>query len=181
MQTRLTPDWRHYIPAPPSIITEESWQLRNDLAAKHYPQIVDLLTFDEDRLVGVLTEVEQDEKPPAEFPVGAPGSSRPLAWLPKRSHLEWHLFRNIVPGLRRRPIPATVRALVLERDGLTCQICFDSVSPDDVHLDHIRPHSRGGLETVGNLRVTHSTCNMKRGAPSEWHASEPSSRAFSAR
>ena len=167
----LAHDWRYYIPAPPSIVTEESWRIRNDLVDRHYPHIADLLTFGEGRIIDILIDVEQDDKPPAEFPVG-PSGGRPLAWLPKRSHLEWHLFRGIAPAARRRPIPPSVRAAVMERDGLTCRICFDVVEPDDVHLDHIQPHSRGGRETVANLRVTHALCNIKRGAPAAWHASE---------
>lgn len=29
---------------------------------------------------------------------------------------------------------------------------------------HIKPYSRGGETTVGNLQVTHSVCNMRKGA-----------------
>lgn len=172
MQETLVPDWRNYILGPPSILTEESWTTRNALVDRYYPHIYDLLRFSEERLIDILFEVDQDEKPPAEFPVGGAGSPRPLAWLPKRSHLEWHLFRGIAPAAKRAAIPRHVRVRVIERDQGVCGICNEPVDPGDIHLDHIKPWSLGGPDTVDNLRVTHSLCNIKRGAPAEWHASE---------
>ena len=160
----LVLDHRRFIPAPPSVITAESWEKRNALADRYYPDIMDLLAFGEDRLWGILWEVEQDEKPAREFPVGAAGATYPLAWLPKRSWLEWHLFRGAAPAARRAAIPAHVRDFVLNRDGNVCQICHGEVEPDDIHLDHIHPWSRGGPDTAANLRVTHSTCNLRKGA-----------------
>jgi len=61
-------------------------------------------------------------------------------------------------------IPESVRAEVLRRDGLVCQICTEAVAPDDVHLDHVVPKSKGGQSVASNLRVAHSACNLKRGA-----------------
>jgi len=66
---------------------------------------------------------------------------------------------------RRREAPsASVRRAVIARDGLICQICREPVSESDIHLDHIKPYSLGGPTTLRNLRVTHSVCNMRRGA-----------------
>lgn len=160
----LTKDYRNFIPAPPSIITEASWVERNQLAEKYYPHIFELLAFDEDHLIDILIDVEQDEKPPAYFPVGPPDSPRPLAWLPRRSHLEWHLFRGVAPAARRPAISTSMRAAVIARDGYVCQLCRGPVEPNDVHLDHIHPFSKGGRTTVNNLQVTHSRCNMSKGA-----------------
>lgn len=161
---RLTPDFHYFIPEPPSIITEASWIERDRLAAKHYPQIMDLLAFGESHLIDILIDVECDEKPPAEFPVGAAGSASPLAWLPKRSWLEWHLFRGIAPAARRPTISPGLRAAVIARDGYVCQLCGLPVDPSDVHIDHIKPHSKGGATVLGNLQVTHSRCNLMKGA-----------------
>jgi 5-methylcytosine-specific restriction endonuclease McrA len=33
-----------------------------------------------------------------------------------------------------------------------------------VHIDHIFPLVLGGETTLGNLRVTHSICNIRKGA-----------------
>lgn len=81
-----------------------------------------------------------------------------------RAWYEWHWHRGIDPDKRRPPISGYVRSKVLERDGLVCQICFTDVDPSDVHLDHIIAYSKGGPDTIDNLRVTHSLCNIKRGA-----------------
>lgn len=167
IQPTLTKDFREWLFEPPTVITEENWLRRDALANKYYPQIVDLLGFNDDHLFDILWEVDQDEKPAKEFPVGAPGTPRPLAWLPKRSYLEWHLFRGRAPAARRPGIPLSVRREVQKRDGNTCQICFTEVPAGDVHLDHIKPWSQGGPDTVANLRVTHSLCNILRGAPSD--------------
>ena len=160
----LTKDYRHFIPAPPSVITLEAWETRNALAAKHYPNAADILAFDEDHLINILMEVEDEEKPDEHFPVGPKGSPRPLAWLQRRSWLEWHLFRGIAPAARRPSISPRLRGEVIARDGYNCGICGLDVPPDDVHLDHIKPFSRGGPTNLTNLRVTHSRCNIAKGA-----------------
>jgi hypothetical protein len=161
-QPTLVKDYRNFIPGQPSVITEESWERRNLLADKFYPQVMDLMRFDEDHLMEILLDVEGHKKPARFFPVG-PGP-RPLAWLPRRSWLEWHLFRGIAPAARRPSIPTATRAAVIARDGLVCQLCGGDVEPGDMHLDHIEPYSKGGPTTVDNLQVTHSVCNMRKGA-----------------
>lgn len=45
-----------------------------------------------------------------------------------------------------------------------CKICGKEVeSFQDYDLDHIVPHNRGGITTLKNSRVTHSSCNRSRG------------------
>ena len=73
---------------------------------------------------------------------------------------------------RRRPPLATgprqatkpVRSEVIARDGLKCGICGTPVAQADIHLDHIVPWSKGGTTDAANLRVTHSRCNILKGA-----------------
>lgn len=163
-QPVLTKDYREFIPEPPSVITDGSWVERDRLADKHYPHIYDLLAFPEDRLIDILLDVEEDKKPDPYFPVGAVGSRVPLAWLPRRSWLEWHLFRGIAPDARRPGISPALRDFVIKRDGYVCGICGGEVEPGDVHLDHIKPFSKGGPTSVSNLQVAHSLCNMRKGA-----------------
>lgn len=106
-----------------------------------------------------------DPKPPPKFLYfGYPGAPRPLCWFESRAWYEWHWHRGVDPDKKRPPIPTYVRSAVLERDGLICQLCFEPVERSDVHLDHIVPYSKGGKETISNLRVTHSLCNIRRGA-----------------
>ncbi|HXI18981.1 MAG TPA: HNH endonuclease signature motif containing protein [Chloroflexota bacterium] len=56
-----------------------------------------------------------------------------------------------------------LRPLVIERDGYVCGICGGAVAADDVSIDHIHPRSKGGPTMMGNLRVTHSRCNSRKG------------------
>lgn len=66
-------------------------------------------------------------------------------------------------GEQPRKVPAELRALIIQRDGLTCRICLLPVERDDVHVDHIVPAARGGSISPENLQVTHSLCNIRKG------------------
>ena len=163
-QPPLIKNWRHFIIDDSPVLCESGWMKRNRLAARRYPHIFELCAFNEDHLIDILMDVDEDTRPERWRPVGAAGSPLPLAWLPRRSWLEWHLFRGVDPEARRDPIPPALRAAVIARDGYVCGICGGEVEPADVHLDHIRPYSKGGPTTMANLRVTHSVCNIKKGA-----------------
>ena len=83
-----------------------------------------------------------------------------------RAWFEWFIRRGRDPRLRlrREKIPAWLRVEVIARDGMVCQLCWAAVlSPKDIHIDHIRPVSRGGRAAFSNLRVTHAVCNLARG------------------
>lgn len=75
---------------------------------------------------------------------------------------------------RARKLNATVetftRAEIIERDHATCYLCGKHCDPDDIHLDHVIPLSRGGEHSRANVKVACSTCNVRKGAllPSEW-------------
>ncbi|RKR92683.1 HNH endonuclease [Micromonospora pisi] len=64
-------------------------------------------------------------------------------------------------GVRRRPIPTAVRVAVFARDGDACIKCG---STHLLALDRIYPWSRGGPDTVENLRVLCGSCNSRKGA-----------------
>lgn len=93
-----------------------------------------------------------------------PGTAEVMAEVPSRAWHEWHWFRGIDPEARREPVPPALRRAVIQRDGFTCGICGGAVNPKDVHLDHIFPWSKGGPTELDNLRVTHSLCNIRKGA-----------------
>lgn len=61
----------------------------------------------------------------------------------------------------RQTIPRWIRAFVMARDGHRCVECG---AVADLTLDHIWPWSRGGLDTVENLRVLCRSCNSRKGA-----------------
>ena len=107
----------------------------------------------------IAWEVAQDTPPPAEI-------SFELCIMPNRAWYEWHWQRGMDPHERRAGVPKRLRAIVIERDGLVCGICHLDVPADDVHVDHITPVARGGSDALTNLRVTHSRCNLSKGARS---------------
>ena len=55
-------------------------------------------------------------------------------------------------------------ARLQNRQGGKCGICGKPFN--EFHIDHIIPLSRGGSNTIGNLQLTHSTCNLKKGSKS---------------
>lgn len=61
---------------------------------------------------------------------------------------------------QRPPISRYIRHTVFARDGRICAFCG---STSRLELDHIIPFSRGGPDTVENLRVLCKTCNLRRG------------------
>jgi 5-methylcytosine-specific restriction endonuclease McrA len=55
------------------------------------------------------------------------------------------------------------RSVVFQRDEGVCGICDKPVEPDDWHLDHIVPLSKGGEHSYANVQVAHPFCNMAKG------------------
>lgn len=86
---------------------------------------------------------------------------------------------NLKPGqyilISEKPVPAfarsmskEIRAMVLERNGFTCQMCgavagephpFDTTKKTRLHIGHIIDKSKGGTEDYANLRALCSVCN----------------------
>lgn len=61
---------------------------------------------------------------------------------------------------RRKPIPGALRFAVYSRDGFACVFCSSTV---DLTLDHIRPWSHGGPDTLNNLQTLCRPCNSSKG------------------
>lgn len=53
---------------------------------------------------------------------------------------------------------------IYDRDGGICYLCGLPSPVEVTHFDHVVPLSRGGLHSDDNIRVTHSTCNLQKGA-----------------
>lgn len=86
---------------------------------------------------------------------------------------------DLKPGqyllLDSKPVPAferaiskEVRALVLDRNGFTCQMCgavagephpYDTSRKTRLHIGHVIDKSQGGTDDPGNLRAICSVCN----------------------
>ena len=137
---------------------------RESVIEQRRADVYPLEQLPEDTRHQIAAEVAAPHPPERWLTVGPPDSHRPLAWLPSRGWYEWHWARGIDPDGRRDTISKRLRAAVLERDGYVCQLCFEPVDPGDVHLDHIKPWSKGGRTVMSNLQVAHSRCNMRKGA-----------------
>jgi hypothetical protein len=61
---------------------------------------------------------------------------------------------------QRRIIPEHILEAVFERDGGQCVLCG---ATEELQFDHILHHSKGGADTVENLRLLCRTCNQRRG------------------
>jgi 5-methylcytosine-specific restriction endonuclease McrA len=71
--------------------------------------------------------------------------------------------RSAIQPRRRTPrnINWRLRALVLIRDGAHCHLCGSG--PTDgakLHVDHIRPWSKGGETVLENLQILCEVCNV---------------------
>ena len=77
------------------------------------------------------------------------------------------LPRFVIP---RGGLPAGLREQVRVRDTNRCAYCgihgTDDIGPDGRawHIDHIFPYSLGGGDELGNLCLSCSTCNVRKGA-----------------
>lgn len=81
---------------------------------------------------------------------------------------EYVLVTAIRNPATARGISKETRALVLDRDGFTCQMCgsaagephvFDSSKKTRLHIGHIKDKSMGGSDEPENLRAICSICN----------------------
>lgn len=78
-----------------------------------------------------------------------------------------------------RPVRASTRREVLERDGWVCQLCSEPIDREAHYLDdwsatvdHIVPQSKGGTHEPENLRACHRWCNAVRGNESYYSAAD---------
>lgn len=61
---------------------------------------------------------------------------------------------------KRKGVPKPLQIAVLARDGFMCRYCREPATT----VDHIFPHSRGGLDHESNLVACCRKCNSKKGA-----------------
>ena len=60
----------------------------------------------------------------------------------------------------RKAISKRLRFEVLKRDAFTCQYCGKQPPDTILHLDHIKPVSKGGKNTILNLITSCQDCNL---------------------
>lgn len=54
------------------------------------------------------------------------------------------------------------RRQIWDSSNGSCRICGDPADPDNWHVDHIIPLSKGGSDTYDNVQVSHPLCNWKK-------------------
>ena len=57
-----------------------------------------------------------------------------------------------------------LRYKILRRDGFKCQICGATSETAKLHVDHIKPISKGGRTVESNLRTLCDLCNLGKSA-----------------
>lgn len=75
----------------------------------------------------------------------------------------------VVRARQQRQMPAGLRYRILKRDGFRCVLCGRSPATTlgiELQIDHIVPVSRGGDNSLGNLRTTCADCNL--GKSDDW-------------
>jgi hypothetical protein len=61
-----------------------------------------------------------------------------------------------------RYIPRDILLKVVRRDNYLCQVCHQHVRDDEIEIDHIIPHARGGPTRPDNLRLLCRKCNREK-------------------
>lgn len=79
------------------------------------------------------------------------------------AQLQFAILKGGTPGITRRGANKGMRRDVIERDKRRCRYCGLYIQDTDhIHIDHVIPHSLGGLTTLDNLVATCGPCNLKK-------------------
>lgn len=76
-----------------------------------------------------------------------------------------HKRRAVRRGCDEHHSPSDIEALLIAQAGL-CFYCFAVLA--DYHVDHFIPLSKGGGNTLSNLRIACPLCNMSKGPKLPW-------------
>lgn len=71
---------------------------------------------------------------------------------------------NLVPKDSKRNFSYDQRLIIWRRDNEICQGCGKQITFEEMHADHVIPHSKGGKTTVENGQSLCIDCNLKKGA-----------------
>jgi hypothetical protein len=90
----------------------------------------------------------------------------------KRHHVykEWALAHfteigtDLSPKDRKRLFTYDEKIVIWRRADGRCQNCNKEVTIEEMHADHIMPHSRGGRTIISNGQSLCATCNRKKNA-----------------
>ena len=72
------------------------------------------------------------------------------------------LLPDLLPKDEKRTFTRDERIIIWRRDYETCQDCGEKVKFEEMHADHIIPHSKGGPTTLSNAQCLCEECNLKK-------------------
>lgn len=136
---------------------------------KALEQFIEYVNKDEETTIEDDNSIVIEEKKPLEVPiveypnkelVSEPVDKTPLAKRPKSSQEPINKHRT------KRAVNDRLRFRIMRRDNFKCQDCGRSPAIDPkiiLHVDHIKPWSKGGETTFENLRTLCSNCNIGKG------------------
>jgi len=64
----------------------------------------------------------------------------------------------------RRSLPVGWKTDFLEVHGSKCYLCDNPLTEATMTVDHVRPLSRGGSDTLANMAPACVTCNLEKAA-----------------
>lgn len=83
----------------------------------------------------------------------------------KRDYYKANAERKASVEYERSLMTPKLRYRVMQRDGFKCVICgASSKDGATLHVDHIKPVSKGGKTEMNNLRTLCDRCNLGKGA-----------------
>lgn len=80
-------------------------------------------------------------------------------------HAPYKTPRRYLNGTERKKYREELYAAIMQTEAVVlCFVCDEPVSEADATLEHITPIALGGEDHPDNFAISHSACNMRRGA-----------------
>ncbi|MDB4644225.1 HNH endonuclease [bacterium] len=71
-------------------------------------------------------------------------------------------YPDLTPKDPKRIFNDNERLVIWRVANMTCQICKKEITLEEMHADHVKPHSKGGATTIENGQCLCSACNLKK-------------------
>lgn len=75
-----------------------------------------------------------------------------------------YFTEKYTPSKRTKKLTQKEINKLKEKQKDICPLCNEKIfNNDKIHIDHIKPISKGGEDTIKNMQITHSDCNLSKG------------------